>query len=337
MAVPTFSSVTPTTGPAGGRNVLEITGTNFRVSPTNGLTVAVTVDGITALAEARSATLLHVVAPAFERPNSAALVDPLPTVDIVITNLDDDGDPIVGETVTAAAAYTYERFPLRPPASSLEGEVYHRIIRKVLETFGSQLHPNIAIGTNVDYGDTGALVIKAAQVPQIILTGPRIEEDFENRHHWADFFEINEGGGPPERIVSRWPGFVATLGFEAILATNNQRELWVMMQGLAAMFMRTPYLYVPANPAFPNLDRKRFPFVLTEPPRADIQEGESNLFVAIATFEVRWVPFRLDDNVRVEAEVTEPSLSLAGVLTLGGASLTLDDETVTLEFESVPL
>jgi hypothetical protein len=109
MAVPTITSVTPSTVWTGGQLVV-VTGTNLRLPPdppvsaTGPLpdplpTVGVLVGSVEAKAvDVLSATMLSCNVPA---------ADPSPApVAMVVRNLDDAGVPIPGESATLAAAVT---------------------------------------------------------------------------------------------------------------------------------------------------------------------------------------------------------------------------------------
>src|SRR3990167_10850073 len=116
MALPTFSSITPNTGHAGGREMVRISGTNFRLPatvPHTLPTVRVRFNGEDALrVDAVDVHLLEVLTPQYRGADLT-----LPPVDLEITNLDDNGVAIPGETLTVADAFTYTRLGPRAPAA----------------------------------------------------------------------------------------------------------------------------------------------------------------------------------------------------------------------------
>jgi hypothetical protein len=304
MAVPTFTSVSPTTGSAGGRNMVTITGTNFRVPGDVEDVVKVEFDGIELTrVDIMSATELRVVVPAFTGIGTAASADPLAAVDIVITNLDDNGVAIVGENVTESDAYTYTRTPIRDPNATQVNQIYRQIIYEMLRTFQRQLLTNVAIGTDVDYGSLGEIVPLTAKVPAISIIGPRIGENMETRHMWADF---DEGTGQPADVY--WPNYVANFEFDFVLATDKKREVFGMSQGLIDLFLRTPYLRVPSTVDDYTSTMHRFPFALITAPSTTISKPNSNLISAPGVFEIRDIPYRLDDNIDITYEVLEGNL-----------------------------
>jgi hypothetical protein len=314
MAIPTFTSVTPNIGPAGGLNAVTIVGSGFQLPPTTPAvgtvdpkppTVAVEFDGFAAMqVDVIDAATLRVVAPAFQRTSEDAVVNPIPKVAITVRNIDANGDLIPGETVTATAAYQFQRSKIRPPASTEEQQVYRQVIREVTEIFRRQLLANTHIGTNIDFGDRGEITIKQAHLPSITLTGPRISEDMESRHHWADYLEQQSG----DTFERYWPAFLANFEFSAVLASNRHRELYGMAQGFLELCMRNPFIRVPITHGDTNGPHHEFPLHLLTPPAIDIQDANSNLIIAIATFEVRWVPFRLDEPVYSDKWIEEGAL-----------------------------
>jgi len=312
MAIPTFSAVTPNAGPAGGRNVVTITGTNFQLPPATPIsgvvgvkppTVSVEFDGYPApKVDVLSTTTLRVLAPAFHRSGEDALVNPIPKVTITIRNIDGDGNQIGGEVVSGTAAYQYQRSKIRPPASTEEQQVYRQVIREVVHVFQRQLLANTAIGTSLDFGDRGEIIIKQADLPSITLTGPRITEDMQSRHHWADLYRQAADADTYEEY---WPAFLANFEFSAILASNRHRELYGLTQGFIELCARNPFIRIPIIYGDTSGDHYEFPLHLVSPPAIDIQDANSDLIVAIATFEVRWIPFRLDEPGNYDGIVDE--------------------------------
>src|SRR3990172_7365086 len=109
MAVPTITSVTPNSGPTAGRLLVAIAGTNFQLSPTPppGPTNGILAPTVRVLFGTELAVNVAVV-------SSTKLYCYIPSgddgpVDVTVTHLDPLGVPIVGETVTAVAAFTYTR------------------------------------------------------------------------------------------------------------------------------------------------------------------------------------------------------------------------------------
>ncbi len=122
MAVPQIFGVSPSAGPSMGGNMVIVDGLNFRlpdeppatgVAPKAAQTVEVLFGTIPADPEkifVVQDSRLYVKAPPF--PMHDANEVPLlvaQTVDVTVTNLDNNGDPIAGETVTEVDGYAFDR------------------------------------------------------------------------------------------------------------------------------------------------------------------------------------------------------------------------------------
>jgi hypothetical protein len=316
MAVPTFTSVSPAIGSAGGRNVVTIIGTNFLVPADPTESVKVEFDGVNALrVDVMSATELRVIVPHFRGEGSQAYANPIAKIPIRIYNIDDEGDPIAGETVTTNNAYRYERVAIRDPRATQQNQAYRRVMHEVIWAFQRQVIPNVAIGTSVNYGEAGSVTIQEAKVPNVMLMGPRITENMENRHRWADPFDTDN---------YYWVPTVDDFEFDIRACSNSKRELYGMVQGIREMFLRTPYLLIPITVGAPNDGDHRFPFVLADPPGVTVIQPNSDLVLASASFQVRRVPFRFDDPTDVIAEILSGEAHIYGETEFTG-----DYDTIT--------
>jgi hypothetical protein len=219
MGVPTIGAVAPTTVWTGGQ-VITITGTNFKpwsippVSPPGAAlppptaTVSVKVDGVEcAEVQVYSATELTCKAPAH---------DPA-IVSVAVTNLDDAGVAIPGETVTAAAALTYARPDLTsaPDLGRVEEQIVLDLRRQVVE--------NIVMSVSTDWGETPFDMAAVGKLPALTLSGPSI---VESRNAYATNSEIETGGYPlADHEVHRAP-LTVDLSYDFIGLTDSARQLF---------------------------------------------------------------------------------------------------------------
>lgn len=313
MAIPTFTSITPDSGPAGGRSTAVIAGTGFRVAPENGKTVRVSLDGVEVPFERMgvdSATEITIEVPPFRRTGTSALVAILPPVDIRIANLDDNEDEISGEVVTAADAYTHQRAPLLPPGATDANQHYRKIVLEMLHTFHRQVLANTAIGTSIDYGEFGKATIASAKMPAIAITGPRFTENMDVRHQWLDLPEEGDGGDP-ETFQKKWHGYTVDMSFDLVIGAKRRAEIYALTQAVIEMFLRTPWIEIPVVPGDPNGDKHQFPLVLINAPNIGFQDMDSDLMTATGLFEVRWVPIRLPEAFQVGVEILEGALHVS--------------------------
>jgi len=250
---PTISAVTPALVHTGGGTLVEITGTNFRVPvippPGGGVaapvgpTVQVTFGG-------EAAQFVGVI-------NSTRLIvrvpqSPLPltppaygegSVDVVVTNLDPDGLPIAGESVTLVDGLTYER-----PQLANES-IVTRVTRQLVLWMRQQVLPNVTTTTHTDYDEDpsdGLNITELAQLPGIALIGPDLEE---NR-----FFSLNQ-----QPVVDTLTGvqvrqvpYTVDMAFSVLGVSDNQQELLNMMTVVQQFFHRNKYLRLLRDATDPN-------------------------------------------------------------------------------------
>lgn len=287
MAVPTISTITPSVGPGGGGNVIKVTGTNFRqytppaYGPSDGVAhcyVRVTVGGEVAVVHTYSATELGVVVPPY---GGDIDVEIFPPVDLVLANLDDDGDPISGETATALEAYTYQREPLRQPTMVIE-PAFTRLARGLLKMIKRDLLLQSAISTAIEYSEDG-LVTATAGVPSIALTGPGVAPD---AYGWeSEAIEVTQEDGS---VLTYATPVMHTLEFGLLGFSDSKQEQLTLMTGLRKVFWRHPYLVLSGD--LPSNSLVKMPLVVTDEPRPGLQVADANLRGFVGAIEVRRVP-----------------------------------------------
>lgn len=177
MTVPTLASVSPTSGHSAGGTVVELVGTGFAQhppAPADGPggallpAMRVTFGGAEAAhVEVVSTTLAYCLTPDGD-PDGGPVA-------VVVQNLDSAGAPVVGETVTLAAAFTYVR-----PDLNVEGELA-RVLRALILMLRRGVHPNVVFTTSTDYAEdgTGDQINYAAvqKTPALILANLDVPED----------------------------------------------------------------------------------------------------------------------------------------------------------------
>lgn len=239
MTIPTITSITPSTGPTGGWTLCEIVGTNFRIPaappatgpvPPYAQTVAVTFGGTAAQAvKVLSATLLTALA-----PTHAAGV-----VNVVLTNIDDAGVPITGETVTKTGGFTFGLPDLtREP-------VIQRIFRELLRALKRVVHPNVVPMVHTEFDDVpgGVDVAMLAALPGITIAGPEIVED---REFSTNVPEEVEDGDATFREMRTSRTFALTFALTG--AAEKQTQLLALLDATADFFDRTKWLVLARDP-----------------------------------------------------------------------------------------
>lgn len=316
MAIPTIASISPASGPAGGRNIIYIAGTNFRlpnpppaVGPTDGIlhqTVRVLIGGEPVRQVwAVSATEIRVEVPAHRTANTRAL--PILPVAVSVTNLDDAGAPIPGENCTLAASYTYLHPPQRAPRATADNQRYKNIIENVVALFRRQVHPNTELAdVSVDYGEPTVTVTKDATLPSISLRGPElIRDDWRTTHHTREAYNVNTGRW--DRI---WPPWTYMMRFTLSCLSDKKHEGIALMQAVIELFMRNGFLWVDRVPSDPSQGRERFPMHLVDAPQFSPQTGDADLNSFLAVFDVRGVTFELPEPFASVESVTDGEIEV---------------------------
>lgn len=243
MAVPVITNIIPVgstvgdpvEGPTGGRSLVRIFGDGFRLPPpppadgptgpiTAGRvsspepkTVSVTFGGKEALFVGVVKTnLLHVLTPISPIAADKANGHGAGAVDVAVTNLDDNEDPIGGETVTRIDGYTFRHVKL----DGTNVSDLLRVIEKLIIEWKRQVLPEVVFTVHTDFDDdTGTPIVDIAKLPMIALLLRGLPE---NR-----FYSLNDR---PEReesgtvFVDRKPRTVDLL-FDVIGASDSTQEL----------------------------------------------------------------------------------------------------------------
>lgn len=179
MAIPTITDITPSTGPAGGRTAVKITGTNFAIPPDPpanthwAQTVQVLFNGVPAeQVLPYGDDLVACVVPPYL--GSFLITDP-PTnsvqVDVTLKNLDPDtGEPVSGEEVTVVDGWTYTRGAVTD----------NDVLNWVSDYFGLHMQRQtidniVVMAAHPDWDpDQGTYSVEIQKVPAIVLV-PRVE------------------------------------------------------------------------------------------------------------------------------------------------------------------
>ncbi len=236
--------VTPTKGPTGGRTIVEILGTGFRLPvlpPPTGFVGGDPEISVQVIIGGRRAVNVQVVSP--ERLFATTQSRDPGLFEVVVRNIDSNGDPIPGEEARIDDAYMYAR----PRLDALAESDTVRLCRTLIRELQRQIHPNVAITTATDYdSDTADLsnFVEIAELPQLILIGP---EFAENR-----FYTNNEPiEEDPDTItaelgIRRFPR-VVDVNFSLIGATDNMTELLNLLHVIQSFFNRNKDLSILRN------------------------------------------------------------------------------------------
>lgn len=339
MAVPTFTSITPTSGPTGGSLLVTIIGTGFRLPTAPPLAGPVTTPSPpsvqvlfgTALASdvrvLSSTRIQATLPPASFDPTASAPG----AVSVTVRNINDLGAPIVGESVTVPSAFTYQRPTLETPATT--ESTIARVVRALLLLIRRQLIDNVQMTVHTDYAEQGAEVAAFASLPGIAIVGPAL---VENRFYSEnELRSVSLGGGVFKEL--RAP-YTVDMSFTVIGADDSTQRLLNLMQQTTLFFHRNKTISIPVDPLVPNGAQHVFEMEIEDDGDFDMEAGQAvnnaNLRSFTGSIVVRGVHLEETDMARANTyqvlDVT-PEVGLAGAILLGGvvsdgSGLPLEDD-----------
>lgn len=227
MAVPTITNIYPARGHVGGRALVRILGGGFSES------VAVTFGG----KAARSAFVVNHALCYAVTPISP-LQDPTTgagdgDVDVVVQNLDDNGDAIPGELVTATDGFTY-RMPSFARPTTIE-----RTTLRLREELRRQVWKEVVVRRHLDYSrDAGALQVELSELPSITLIGPQVVRNGVYQRN-----ETTKLQG--ERfLMARLRPMTVDLQFGLVAAWSKDRHGFGLMEATMGFFKKNIRLQV---------------------------------------------------------------------------------------------
>lgn len=312
MTVPTVGTVSPNTGRTGGRYLVGVVGTGFRLPAAPPLTGPAPVpppsvrvwfidtEGVATEAErvdVLSTTQVYALAPSHDAG----------VVSLRLDNVDANGATVAGESVTVPSAFTFKRPMLSGEARSAE-----RILARVVRTFRKLLvrevidEVSITIHTDFDaLPEDGTSVIELAKMPSLLLVGPGMETNRFYSSNVKRTVDLEDGGFAELR-----PSRTVDLSFTLLGVSEFTQELLNFAQETTAFFERNPWLYVDRDPADPSKGRVRYELAMTTVPGTASQPNESNVRQFSGACVIRGVD--LDDSsmvVRVTRSVSEALLN----------------------------
>lgn len=241
MAVPTITTVTPSTVSSQGWTYVEIAGSNFRPP-----TIVVPPDAPIPVPEPSVRVTIGA-----ESPRETGFIDTstiyvvtdahaVGTHSITVTNLDDDGVAIPGETVTKANALTVSR-PVPQLASDLV---------RTLHVFGSMLQNQVlprVLFTNphIDYSsDPGSGRTLTATIPAIAIDGPNVVPNMFYTQHGNESVQLTDTS---YRLRKR--GERKDIQMVLTIMSNSKVEALNLVAILDTFFRNNTSIKVPRNTA----------------------------------------------------------------------------------------
>lgn len=281
MPAPTITSLSPPTGPTGGRTLVEVEGADFRLppppppsgpTPPPRPTVQILVGG-------REAAEVRVRAS--DRLTFLTPIGDAGAADVVLRNLDDDGIPIPGEETTLAGGFTF-----RMPALAAESDLA-RLVRTLLRELKRQVLPNVSLTVQTDFdAQTGdeLHIAELASLPALVLVGPELRED-----RFYSLNQLSEAAGAAGTALRRRVPYTVDLSFTIVGASDHTVELLNLMAATELFFHKNKFLEMARDPASALSGRVRYEMDFTPDGdlRATSQPNESNVRSFSGSFVIR--------------------------------------------------
>jgi hypothetical protein len=256
---------------SGGHTLVVVEGTNFREPPTpaaDGPTTApepsveVKFGSVEALdVGVISTTQLMVLIPPTEPGDH----------DVTITNLDNDGVAIPGETVTAATAFTTARPDLT------DATTVRRVIEGLILETRAQLLENVMTVAHTEYDDTTGdafSIIATSSLPALAYIGPRTEE---NRFYSENELVVGTVADAMSLYGKQRPARTIDIGFTVVCATDHYGELVNLVALFIDFVQRNTHLKLLRDPDDASLGYYEYEFDLVSTPEVAANPNVSNV------------------------------------------------------------
>lgn len=297
MAPPIVNLIRPARGWSAGGTFVQLDGNDFKMPappprvagvevPVPAPTVEVLFDGIPATSvQMISTAILRCTTPKHHPDRTLDDGTTLSgTVDVTVRNLDADGVPIPGESVTVTQAYQFTRPVLG--AKNVRG-AWLRVIDAFLEHWRDLVCESVAFIPATDYdSETGDVrgYVKMAALPGIAVT----------RVGFPDSATFPDSGGDEivaddQTILLRRQPVATDITFTLVLVSNNAGELINLSEVVAWVFNDSPTFQVQIDPNDPVHGVADFTFYLTSPLQISERVGNTN----IVTTEVPGIILRV--------------------------------------------
>jgi len=324
MAVPTISTIGPSKGHTGGRTLVEITGSNFRLptiqaaGETDRQSLPLTVAVYFGDEPARSLIIVSGSRLYAETP----IHDP-GVVAIKVENLDDNGSPIASESVTQANAFEFVR-PIITTEPENESDL-QRVVRTFVLELQRQILENVQISQHTDFDEAGNVLIEVvhvAELPGLALVGPDVEE---NR-----FYSIN---AEPEHDVEGLEGVefnsfqvprTVDLTFTIVGVSDRKMELLNLQHAAEYFFAKNFELRMLRDQNDPSLGFVEYEIALTEDFNTTGVANNSNLWAFEGKAVIRG--FDIETLAGVDLGIDNSVIRREAYA---------DDDPVTLELEQL--
>jgi hypothetical protein len=255
----------------------------------DGPTVRVTIAGRACKQiEVESATKLRLLTPQYLGAASGADPDTreFPASDIVISNLDDDGNIIAGETVTAVDGFTYKIPPLVLPDVDPSAGPLVKTAETLISFLRKVITPQVHWQAHTDYAEEGSVEPLESEHPNVSLE-ISILPDPEYAYFDVETIESDNGDG----TWTEYDGSVTCMLQANVRITASHKATALMMcEQFMLMQRRSPWLIVAADPTLADATENAYPLEITQLPQQISKAGRYNVAAFMGGVRVRGIP-----------------------------------------------
>lgn len=239
-------------------------------------------------------------------------------VDVVVTNLDDDGEPIVGEACTVTGGFTYADAKL-----TTESDLA-RVVRAILRELRKQVVREVVLAPHTDYDastEDGLNIVETAELPALALIGPEL---VENRFYSSNVQDYIEGH---DHSVQTRDAHVVDVAFQLVGMADKTVSLINLQAAVISFFKRNCYLKMLCDPNDASQGYATFEIVLVRNAGVDVTlpGDDANVKSFSTRFLLRGFPIRgvagFDGILSNAAAITEMTLD--------------DDDAIVLQTEAL--
>lgn len=331
MAAPSVTRIYPSSGPTGGRRLVQVMGGGFQLppdppalgpAPASNPTVGILFGGARATrVQVASEARLFAVTPA--TPLDAAA--PAGPVDVVVRNVDQAGVPIPGESVTVVNGYAY----VMPDLSARPEADLVRLVRALLQHMKQQIMANVSLDVHTDWSaDPVSGLSFISELPAVTLHGPDLAENRFYSTNERRYTSPSFGLGSAFFDGLRSP-YTVDLRFELLGVTDRKLQSVALQREVVLFFHRNKLIGMRANADDPtsawcewevDLEPGELPTVVRSP-------NSSNLRAFRMRFLVRGFDLDEDDVAelvtrKLEDHVPSGSVAVPSAVQLGGTEQT---------------
>ncbi len=313
MSAPSITSVSPTTGPTGGRRVIRIEGADFRLPPAPALSGVTTAPNpsVRVYFGTEEATEVSVLTTgklnALLPPAAFDLVAGPGLVDVRVENVDQDGVLIGAETATATDAFTYARPQLNANVGT--ESILARVVRTIITKLRREVINNVELTVSTDYDDStsdGADVAMLAALPGLVIVGPKLKE---NRYYSTNEPRKTTTSG---RTFQDRPPMTVDAAFTIVGVDDSANRLINLQAETISFFQRNKTLRILRDATIPG-DFVEYEMDHEDSPSWAGATNNSSLHVFNGSFLIRGIDIDEENMATQETfEIAEDGIILTG-------------------------